>query len=113
MERQSRTITLSDRGPIKIYEDEWIPKFSVMKTEGTAFHLTVRTRKSDQQCVVYATQKKKGAFKPEYFAGWLCSQSEVSDTILDVAEEMLEISGRDEWQSLQDDLLSRLEPVEI
>ena len=114
MDRIKRTITLSDRGPIQIVEDEWTPKFVTRKLKDIALHLTLRTRKSDpNQCVVYAVQRKKGQTKPEFCAGYLCKESEISDTILDVVEEMLDLSDRDEWLDLQTELLSRLPAIAI
>ena len=108
----TRTITLSDRAPVKIIEDDWEPTFAHDNVNSKKRHITYRIHNGDKGAIVYAVQKRDGDFKAEHTAGYLCKVHEIAETIMDVAEEMEDKAGGD-WMLLADRLIRTLQPVEI
>lgn len=103
---------MSTTAPIKIDEDEWSPQYVSETSSGKKRHLTFRTNVDGVRAIVYAVQRRDGGFKAEHAAGYRCEVSEIAEVIMDVAEEMEDKTGSD-WLLLADQLIRRLQPVEI
>ena len=136
-QRKQRTITLTDRSPVKIYEDEWPVlahaewwdfdnQYEFQANRKAEVHIRVRQHANDGRHIVYGTYRYTTQFQNEYDCrtaagklldgGW--NETAIVEAIHAVTDslssyESLPDSWQPDWRKLADDCIADLPAEEL